>query len=123
MDEYAIYCTSEQVKKALEFGAQIKYANAYNAYLPHTMIDFVGESGKMECAQFVIPTAEQMIGWLEEQDCIRCVEVTKIFEWHYRVKKKYDDVDDWIQGSCQTRKEATLAAIYAALEFIQNLKQ
>lgn len=125
MDEYTIYCTSEQVEKALELGAQIKYANAYNAYLPHTMIDFVGESGKMECAQFVIPSAEQMIGWIESFPQIHHISVWKeCVRWNYTFYYKQDGIVKRFDiGSSGNRPEATLAAIDAALKYLENLKQ
>lgn len=63
MNKYTIRCTSEQTKKALELGASIKHSNLY----------FEGsnllEPGRILYA--VIPTSEQMIGWLEEQINVR----------------------------------------------------
>lgn len=123
MNKYTIYCTPSQAKKALELGAPIEYANNYNAYLPHKMIDFVGESGKMECAQFVIPTADQMIGWLEEQGI--WIHFCKPNQRPTLLSFSVSNINDpfrriFVGEEYIFRKEATLAAIDAALEHLEN---
>lgn len=129
MKKYTIYCTPEQTKKALTLGAPIEYANHFNACLPHKMIDFVGESGKMECAEFVIPTAEEMIGWLEEQGIHIEPEYDlthKYYDFCILDENKPIDEDrtmfnvEFGLPSYKTRKEATLSAIDTALECLIN---
>lgn len=108
MEKYTIYCTLEQTKKALELGAPIKYE--HDCYgVPTSPIT---------------PTAEQMIGWLEEQECIKSIDVGKSSVWDASVSG-HNDGDGYI--FCDTclysRKEATLAAIDAALEYLSNNKK
>lgn len=117
MEQYTIYCTEEQTKKALELGAPIEVSSRLEPVVNRKYF-----SDLINFTVTIIPTSEQMIGWLEEQEGISSVEVTESFGWHYRVKKKHDDVEDWIRGTCQTRKETTIAAIDAALEYLSNNK-
>lgn len=107
MKRYNIYCTFEQTKKALELGAPIKYVSIGNIKKYHE------------------PTAEQMIGWLEDQklkiniahvDMVEDCLSFHIYEGKDRdlaVKKGYN---------YSSRKEATLAAIDAALEYLSAHK-
>ena len=120
MDNFTIHCTEEQTKKALELGAPIEALYSKADYLQR--IPTVSIKGEYVTYDYFIPTAEEMIGWLEEQDNIKSVEVTQSFGWHYRVKRKSNDAENWIRGDCRNRKEATLAAIDAALEYLTNNK-
>lgn len=112
MDNYTIYCTEEQTKKALELGAPIDTEAFANDSRPHTTAsnpkrhDFI-----VNC---VIPTAEQMLGWLEKQgldfyittrgcSVVSYSDYGCIFEEH--------DVD---------RKTSTLKAINAALDYLAD---
>lgn len=118
MNKYTIYCTSEQVKKALELGAQIEYVDRFNENLPSELIEFTDANGKIKSAEFVIPTAEQMIGWLEEQGDINAIEVGCAYKWGYRIfNKEYWEIMKH-NTIYQSRQEATLAAIDAALEYL-----
>lgn len=111
MRKYIIYCTTEQTKKACELGA------------PITKIILDKESG----TKYFIPTAEQMIGWLEEQDEISDISILYLQhreKWIYQVyvfDGGYIDVlnDNYFSN----RKEATLAAIDVALEYLTNNKK
>lgn len=153
MEKYSLYCTEEQTEKAFKLGAPIEIWDTevdiedrnigctvgYERFWcrPAKIENYLYKDngdrredvalleGSEETGRIIVfsPTAEQMIGWLEEQEGIRGVEVTESFGWHYRVKKKHDDVEDWIQGTCHTRPEATLAAIDAALEYLTNNKK
>lgn len=49
MEQYTIYCSDEQTKKALELGAPLEY------HCPNERESVYHR-----------PTAEQMLGWLEE---------------------------------------------------------
>lgn len=114
ISDFTIHCTTEQIRQALELGAPI--------IADTREIKFAKPNGlPFDVDRVVIPTAEQMIGWLESQEAIRSVEVTESFMWHYRVRRnKHDDTEDWIQGARKTRPEATLAAIDAALGFLKD---
>lgn len=104
ISDYTIYCTSEQTKKALELGAPLKSYTA-NGYV---------ESDCAEC-----PTAEQMIGFLEEQDIIYCIDILFEGKDDYSMCVSGDSFDV-VEGGYSSRKEATLAAIDAALEYLSN---
>lgn len=107
MNRYTIYCTEEQTKKALELGAPIE--KRYNRFTDFT-----------ECI-LDKPTAEQMIMWLEEQEPISDIDVYKYNNfWYYEV---WCNEDSPLKGRTnQGRKEATLAAIDAALEYLIQRK-
>ena len=110
MERYAIYCTAEQTKKALELGAPI-----HALYI----------EGNHELWEYKIPTAEQMVGWMEEQELIDSIEITKSTivneqgEWQYSVWDKEEQWDCGAHGF-NSRKEATLAAIDATLNDLSN---
>lgn len=102
MDNYTILCTKEQTRKALDLGAPIKYV-------------LIGPIGK-DIKKYLEPTAEEMIGWFREEKNI------------FFVPKKVGDCNYVIIGdlkcykSYDSYKEATLAAIDAALEYLENKK-
>lgn len=106
ISDYTIYCTEEQTNKALELGATLKPYNA-KGYV---------ESG---CAE--IPTAEQMIGFLEETLKEVSVRQSIIGSWFYEL---YINPYELIEKNCGyiSRREATLAAIDAALDYLINNK-
>lgn len=113
MDKFTIYCTAEQTRKAFELGAPIQYASINDVRLERYI--YVGEE------YYVFPTAEQMIGWLEDQDIYFEID-------HYTYTKRYHcTITDFTGYTSKTftgtRKEATLAAIYAALEYLESTKQ
>ena len=61
ISDYSIYCTEEQTKKVLELGAPINLRWLYEG------IQFRKEVN-IEYGHYAeIPTAEEMVGWLEEQ--------------------------------------------------------
>lgn len=106
MNRYTIYCTEEQAKKALELGAPIE---EFCGLCPTAYIDGI---------VYDIPTAEQMIEWLEDKgiyiniwfdDTIYYVKVKSVDKGRLGLNKFFS-----------TRKEAALAAIDAALEYLSN---
>lgn len=113
MEEYTIYCTPEQTKKAFELGAPIK-TRSYR-FNDHSK-DFFAEEGK----GYFIPTAEQMIGWMEEKEGIREISLHHLKDsWHICVYLDNDDITH-TELSYSSRKEATIAAIDAALKYLNN---
>ena len=64
MNKYTIYCTEEQTRKAVELGAPIElyYGGEY-------------ESELIDGIRYITPTAEEMIGWLEEQGDILNIDI------------------------------------------------
>lgn len=121
MNRYTIPCTLEQTKKALELGAPIQ------------IVSSVMHSGNIKTVSIsngftIIPTVEQMINWLENQDSIDSIIVEKgqyigdMGEWMYTIWNKNKMCEN--SGSdFPTRKKATLVAIDAALEYLSNDKK
>lgn len=105
--DYTINCTPEQTKKALELGAQIERDGFEDR--PYVYID----------GAYLIPTAEQMIGWLEEQDGIKDITVCKTGMWIWG--KNHTLIEGG--STYSSRQESTLAAIDAALEYLTNNKR
>lgn len=102
MNRFTIPCTVEQTKKALELGAPIEVCDNYTI-----TNDF---------RFYNIPTAEQIISWLEEQGIfISIVPDTDENTCANHVETKKYSLCNEVHLS---RKEATLAAIDAALEYL-----
>lgn len=118
MNRYTIYCAEEQTKKALELGAPVNIYPLHasiikgNASLFHDIVC-------IEEQYYIIPTTEQMLGWLEEQGILIDIDTewnksVLVYVWECENKSLINNV---FHGS---RKEATLAAIDAALEYLSN---
>lgn len=122
MNRYTIYCTPEQTKKALELGAPIRFASINDIRL--------GRYIETECDKetYEIPTAVQMVGWLNIEKKI-FVEVRPYVSICH--EDKYDStLINLCNGhmlnvkqGCNNSKEATLAAIDVALEYLTNNKK
>lgn len=112
MADYTIYCTEEQTNKAFELGAPIEEDYRYKE-------DILFEEECLTCErQLVLPTAEQMIGWLEEQGFRFMInDLEEPTYWNVTIDGLF------AVGELSTPKEATLAAIDAALDYlIKNRK-
>lgn len=115
MDKYTIPCTPEQTKKALELGAPIDYSS------DNFDSDCTDNIGRLSNGLYaIIPTAEQMIGWLEEQDSIIDIELKTVTRgvWGYEVYGRFIPFKTSDSGY-NSRKEATIAAIDAALDYLK----
>lgn len=123
MNGYTIKCTEEQTKKAFELGAPIKANKDYsNGNISETLCVYgeivdKNEYGIGECIILVIPTAEQMIGWLRSKNVL----------FHFDDETNYwnicstgDDLTPLRLFGYAVNKE--LDAIDAALEYLGNLK-
>lgn len=136
MDKYTIYCTEEQIKKALELGVNISEAmSRYNSRLVYDRIAEGKETKESYNSRgiaivgkrtYKIPTAEQMISWLEEQNVHISVwhRIVGIDNWHEYgacIDAKRDDA--WHNNEFDSRKEATLAAIDSALDYLIENKE
>lgn len=118
MQDCTIYCTPEQTKKALELGAPIDYVDRFNENLPCELIEFTDSNGKKMSAEFVIPTAEQMLNWLRsERFYFRFDDYIK----HYLVIAKRSSFELITKGNLDN-EEAVLAAIDAALDYLEKEK-
>lgn len=72
MKEFTIYCTEEQTKKAFELGAPIITLPNYEEYKDFPFVR-CGNGNEYPC---IIPTAEQMLGWLESQKEILDINIS-----------------------------------------------
>lgn len=114
MNKYTLYCTHEQTKKALGLGAPIE-RDGYEDR-PYVYID----------GAYLIPTAEQMIGWLEEKgiqiSIMFCYKVSSL-RWNYDLDNTNIILFEHNSIGYPSRKEAVLAAIDASLEHLTNNKK
>ena len=109
MNEYTIYCNPIQTRKALELGAPIE-----KDWIPECLFN----NGYFSLRN---PTAEQMISWLEEQECISEIHIVRGISYANWCFDGYDKHYTSAFSSnmfYETRKEATLAAIDAALKYL-----
>lgn len=116
--DYTLFCTEAQTTKALELGAPI-IELPFTTTMPQMTCEKYGFFyNRKKCYQ--IPTAEQMLGWMEDQG-ITSIEITfsKEIKWKFEIFG--DDYD--FNAPYNSRKEATLAAIDAALEYLTNKKK
>lgn len=113
ISDYTIYCTAEQTRKALSLGAPITTCGYY-------FKQQVGCNTISDTDLHIIPTAEQMIGWLEEQLNVREIFIRRYGNWGYEVY--IDPYYHLEENGFASRKEATIAAIDAALGYLTNKK-
>lgn len=134
MNKYTIYCTTNQAIKAFEHGAPISIIKSRRT--KDTVIsDDVIEYDDNTFTYIVCPTAEQMIGWLEERGIL--IDINPInglhFYWMLRTKE-LDEGSNKYMWECQyttperdieypSRKEATIAAVDAALDYLIQKKE
>lgn len=114
--EYTIYCTKTQVEKALKLGARISYRSGDK---PFVSVEYLDEDGGLKYHNYDIPTTEQMIGWLEEQDGIDEITVCKTGMWIWG--KNHTLIEGGSRYS--SRKESSLAAVDAALNYLEQHKK
>lgn len=123
MNDFTIYCTEAQTKKALELGAPIDIFPWKSSIIKSLIA--------IDNINYEIPTAEQMLGWLEEQGLYINFDTTTdedvnnclIIKWEYFIYNKYHDIINDQYYEYPTRKKAILAAIDAALEYLINNKK
>lgn len=111
MNKYTIHCTEEQTKKAFELGAPIVILPNYEEYKGFPFVRHTN-GNEYPCA---IPTAEQMLGWLEERGLY-----IQIDNMASTVGVDFKTIYDRIKTS---RKEATLAAIDVALDYLIRINR
>lgn len=127
MDKYTIYCTKEQTKLAYKLGAKIK-----SAMMPLDIAISINKAriplNNTDALILTPPTAEQMIGWLEEQKVIINIILTGVLDKGYNYELYYRNANHKIHnknefGQYMNREFATLAAIDAALEYLIDNKK
>lgn len=127
MNKYTIYCTEEQTKKAFELGAPIQtfgYPDLGEIKEKVLKLNrqaelYTTDDGGLMVGQ--IPTAEQMIGWLEERGIWIhfCKSNQRPELLSYSISKLNKPLKRvFIGGEFPSRKAATLAAVDAALDYL-----
>lgn len=115
MDNYTILCTEAQTKKSLELGAPI---DEFCGFRPAAYIDGI---------LYDIPTAEQMMGWLRNEGIHLSILYSRFRDLYNVQCFEFDDVyirdDDGAIKYFISYKQATLAAIDVALEYLTNNKK
>lgn len=111
MDKYKIYCTEEQTEKALELGAPIEVDFQFNS-----------KTAIINKKAYVLPRAEEIIGWLEEQESFSNICVRKTMGGNHS-SACYCNGETLLNKVFSSRKDATLAAIDVALEYLINNKE
>lgn len=125
MDRYTLHCTKEQTEKAFDLGAPIDGISSSTNEDITTISCFKLDTpiytdiikGGFDYA--LNPTAEQLINWLEEQGLF--VSICGYFadgKFTYDIDSK--EFIDYRSGLYLSRKEATLAAIDAALDYLSK---
>ena len=114
ISDYSIYCTPEQTKKALGLGAPIYVYDKRNSDAIRELDVTLKDKVELPNGLYAeIPIAEQMIGWLEEQEKI---DFFCIANFGFDLQTTNDGII--AERNFPSRKEATLAAIDAALEYL-----
>lgn len=125
MEEYTIYCTEEQIVKALELGAPIIVTSNHSDVANKEYYEVYHYESRTTTA-IVLPTAEQMIGWLEEHGFwyinTTYYVVGDYWCYHGVTNGGHDSIGRNI-SHYNSRKEATLAAIDAALDYLIKMKE
>lgn len=126
MNEYTIFCTPEQSFKALKLGASL-YKLSMSVDDSHLRDKSIRIDEENELIDYAIPTAEQMIGWLEEKGIAIILKSLMdgdgiCYCWLVHTFNYEEDLL-WRDDKMLSRKEATLAAIDAALEYLTNTKK
>ena len=128
MNRYTIYCTEEQTKKDFELGAPIERGHESSRYFNIGVPTFYDENDeicRVKNSVIFIPTAEEMIGWLEnvipvsEEFSIKQIIVESYFNGKWNYFLGIEESENYYNS----RKEATLAAIDAALEYLSKAKE
>lgn len=114
MEEFTIYCTEEQTKKALELCAPLNFVEECMATCKqkHSSLYIPEKWG-----YFSYPTAEQMIGWLRSKGLrFEVDEFTNATYWQYHIEPSFKC------GKELCYKDAVLSLIDAALDYLVDNK-
>lgn len=121
ISDYTIHCTDEQTLKAIKLGAPIEDIPMYK-YNDDKLPKLVHKNYVNNTVFSYCPTAEQMFGWLEE----KCVHIN--FENIFDIECNYvfssasfnEHGYEEIRHGYKSIKQATLAAIDAALDYLMR---
>lgn len=119
MDKYTIHCTEAQTKKSFELGAPLQR---------YTSIPNFAEVIEITTSEYYeIPTAEQMMEWLRNEGIHLSILYSRFRDLYNVQCFEFDDVyirdEDGAIKYFISYKQATLAAIDVALEYLTNNKK
>ena len=140
MNKYTIYCTTEQTRKAHVLGAPIDIFGVED--ITRDLVRMATDEGQLDEVEkelndynhatiigelaYCIPTAEQMLGWLEEQGITFEVIMANMKIAYYTLwridNKGAHPIIGRSDNDYHSRKEATIAAFDAALYYLANNK-
>lgn len=109
MQSFTILCTLEQTKDAIALGAPIKGHPIVDGVL-YNLVKYYFKDGNV----YLVPTAEQMISWLETQEPIEYFAISN-FGFDLHTKKGLFGERDF-----SSRMDATLTAIDTALKILKE---
>lgn len=124
INDYTIYCTRNQTKKAFKLGAELMtfgypdLGSKEEAVLKLNRQVVLSRKDDNSIIVGQIPTAEEMIGWLEDFDCIKEITICKTGMWIWG--KNHTLIDSG--SSYSSRRESSHAAIDAALDYLIHYK-
>lgn len=126
MNRYKIYTTEAQTRKALSLGAPIEVYDNWDSDDIREANIFYKEK-YIELDDYKLAnriTAEEMIGWLEDQGIKINIEHSNVEDsMRFKIHKSEDfDYEIAWNFHYPSRKEATLAAIDAALDYLSKNK-
>lgn len=122
ISDFTIYCTKEQTLKAIELGAGIDNSSSQFDSDCTDNIELLSNG-----LYAIIPTSEQMCGWLRTEGVHLSILYSKFRNLYSVQCVEFDGMyirDD--DGSIKyfiSDKQATLAAIDAALDYLTNNKK
>lgn len=124
MNKFTIYCSQEQTKRAYELGAPIEKSLGISHGVKTTSITPEHEGSFYG----VIPTVEQMKGWLEEQHQIylHIAPTTNGIDTNWLYTMLFDfghDEEIWHVDDShvyESRKDAMMDAIDEALKYLEK---
>lgn len=121
MEKYSIYCTDEETRKAIELGAPIYVFDKWNSEAIERTHFKIEHRAKLDNGLYAEnPTAEQLIGWLEEQKIFvhikTCFDISCSSYFSTKGYNRYGYVSKI--ESFRSREEATLTVIDKALDYL-----
>lgn len=124
MNRYSIYCTSKQTMLAIKLGAPLKFIPMFR-YGDDSLPKFI-DRNRWDPDEFCYcPTAEQMIGWLEDQNiwihfCKPNQRPNLLSYSICHMNPPFKCIK--VGGEYSSHREATIAAIDDALDYLTNSK-
>lgn len=118
MEEFTIYCTPEQTRKALELGAPLNSCY-HNGDFQNTI-----KIGSLHYVE--VPTAEQMINWLRIKHKVFCNVIDEYshgienFIYYIEVNKGHNDIFRSRHEYELSHDKAVMCVINLALKYLSD---